>query len=205
MNRYARMMLDKRMDGSGRYTTYRDGRNPYGSRGGYVTDRQDRTMRDYGYESDYGYDTPRYDYRRDDEPYRRQDYERDYRDYERYDQPRRDYGSHSVKFSREDAEEWKHKMQNEDGTVGEHFRQEQIKRVAEQQGINIDELGGMDVFCLAINMMYSDYCNVARKYGTDRIEFYADLAKAFLKDKDFDGSPEEKLYLYYRFIVDDEQ
>lgn len=183
MNKYARMMLDKKMygsrDGGSKYTVYRDGHYP---------ERRER------YEERY-------------EPYK-EDYSRYDRDYERYgyDRSYRDYGySDGVRFSREDVEDWKHRMQNEDGTVGEHFKAEQIKRVVEQQGMKIDELGGMETFCLAINMMYSDYCSVARKYGVDRIEFYADLAKAFLKDKDFDGMPEEKLYLYYKFIVDDEK
>jgi hypothetical protein len=53
-------------------------------------------------------------------------------------------------------------------------------------------------------MKYSDYCKVAQKYGVDRPEFYADMAKAFLKDKDFHGEPEEKLYLYYKCIVEKE-
>ena len=53
-----------------------------------------------------------------------------------------------------------------------------------------------------MNMMYSDYCKVAKKYGVDRPEYYADLAKAFLRDKDFDGKPEEKLYIYYKAIVE---
>ena len=43
---------------------------------------------------------------------------------------------------------------------------------------------------------------VAKKYGVDIPEYYADLAKAFLRDKDFDGKPEEKLYLYYKTIVE---
>lgn len=55
---------------------------------------------------------------------------------------------------------------------------------------------------LAMNMVYSDYCKVAKKYGVDTPEFYADMAKAFLRDKDFDGKPEEKLYLYYKSIVE---
>lgn len=66
---------------------------------------------------------------------------------------------------------------------------------------NCEEFG-YDIFCLAMNMMYSDYCKVAKKYGADTPEFYADMAKAFLRDKDFDGKPEEKLYLYYKTIVE---
>ena len=37
-----------------------------------------------------------------------------------------------------------------------------------------------------MNVMYSDYYGVAAKYGLDRPEFYADLAKAFLMDLDDD-------------------
>lgn len=38
------------------------------------------------------------------------------------------------------------------------------------------------------------------KYGVDRTEFYADLAKAFLFDKD-GPAPSEKLAEYYHEIV----
>ena len=36
----------------------------------------------------------------------------------------------------------------------------------------------------AINAMYSDYCETAKKMGMDKPEFYANLAKDFLNDKD---------------------
>ena len=35
-----------------------------------------------------------------------------------------------------------------------------------------------------MNMMYSDYCMVARSYSADNQNFYADMAAAFLRDKD---------------------
>jgi hypothetical protein len=57
---------------------------------------------------------------------------------------------------------------------------------------------------MTMNMMYADYCSVAKKYGVDRPEYYADLAKAFLHDKDYKGTPEEKLWYYYNCIVLDE-
>ena len=52
----------------------------------------------------------------------------------------------------------------------------------------------------ALNVMYSDYYGVAAKYGLDRPEFYADLAKAFLMDKDAGGA-EEKMAGYYHGVV----
>ena len=173
MNKYAKMLMTS------------DGRNPYGSRGGYVRDyeheypmrREDYAMRSRDYANYYD---GRYDYRRDMKMY--------------------DYGEPEM-FSHKDMETWKSMMRNEDGTRGAHFRTEQVKRACEQAGIDCEEFGD-DVFCLAMNMMYSDYCKVAKKYGVDSPEFYADMAKAFLRDKDFDGKPEEKLYLYYKTIVE---
>lgn len=198
MNKFARMLMS-------------DGRNPYGSRGGYVrSDRRSDYEDDYArgrrdYENEMDYRNMRGDYnshyvhdmargygRRD-----RNDYA-NYRDYE--DDYRRDYGKPEM-FSHKDMETWKSMMKNEDGTRGEHFRKEQVKHACQQAGIDCEEFGE-DIFGLAMNMKYSDYCKVAKKYGVDRPEYYADLAKAFLRDKDFDGKPEEKLYLYYKAIVE---
>lgn len=50
-----RRMMDMRM---------MDGRNPYGSAGGYVTSRRPRSRRDRGMESDYGYEYSTMDGRR---------------------------------------------------------------------------------------------------------------------------------------------
>ncbi len=52
-----------------------------------------------------------------------------------------------------------------------------------------------------MNMMYSDYCRVANKYGSGMSDFYAYMAKAFLFDKDA-PSPKEKLAAYYHSIVE---
>ncbi len=187
MNKFARMML-------------RDNRNPYGSRGGYVRDYEHEDMRRRDYNDDYGSMRDRSDYVRRDM--------RDMRDYANYYDSRRDYGDYRRRdygepemFTHKDIETWKSMMKNEDGTRGEHFRKEQVQHACEKAGIDCEEFGD-DIFSLAMNMMYSDYCKVAMKYGVDAPEFYADLAKAFLRDKDFDGKPEEKLYLYYKAIVE---
>lgn len=211
----------------------RDGRNPYGSRGGYVTShdprRRDRNMGDYDDYNRHDYDDyARYDDRRNHSMYSQSDYARSGRDYERSEQPINYYGVYSMnskgryemdgrrgsmrgdyrpqeqfgKFSNEDIERWKHSMKNEDGTHGEHFTKEQIVQMARQHNIEFGEFDET-VMCLAVNMMYSDYCKVAQKFGVNRIEFYIDMAKAFLKDKDFDGTPEEKLWLYYKCIVEE--
>lgn len=228
MNDFARSMMRDSRRGDRR--GYRDSgivRYEYEGRGNSMSDH--RRGRDYDYARDYGYDDMRmgdgnyeheYDMRRGDRGYdygydyergdMRRGYDRrnDYGDYARRRDRRgrfmRDRGEHGLEFfSMEDVENWKHEMKNEDGSHGEHFNKEQVKQAAQMAGIDMHELGEIP-FCLAMNMKYSDYCKVAQKYGVDRPDFYADMAKAFLKDKDFDGEPEEKLYLYYKCIVEKE-
>lgn len=256
----------------------RDMRNPYGSRGGYVSSRRprrDRAMGDYGYDfprnpeqdfarggmrrggrdyadyNDYGMDYADYEHdmrggdygtyalsgeydgrmmdygdygrgRRMDYGYedmRRGDYGydmarsgrgrgrgrgRDYGDYADYGDYG-DYGDEEIKLSKHDMEKWKKQLHNADGSKGEHFRKEQIEQMAKQWGTDVNKYGGADVFAMTMNMMYSDYCGVAKKYGVDRPEYYAELSKAFLDDKDFEGEGAEKLALYYKCIVEKDE
>lgn len=83
------------------YMMRRDGRNPYGSEGGYVVSsrrgRRDRARGiDYAYDrGDYRGGDYEYDTRRGDRTYSQQDMERGRRDYEyggQYDMARSDYG-----------------------------------------------------------------------------------------------------------------
>lgn len=103
-----------------------------------------------------------------------------------------------MNFTHEDAEAWAAKMQNADGTTGPHWTMEQTSAVADASGAGHDIPHW--VFSVTMNMMYSDYYEVARKFGVNVPEFYAELARAFLMDKDGPG-PEEKLCAYYRCIV----
>ena len=49
-----------------------------------------------------------------------------------------------------------------------------------------------------MNMCYSDYCEVARAFGVNSVGFYAELANAFLDDKDANDG---KIALYYEYIA----
>lgn len=104
-----------------------------------------------------------------------------------------------MNFTHEDAEAWAAKMQNADGTTGPHWTMEQTTAVAESMGIQAPVVPRW-AWGVTMNMMYSDYYDVARKFGVNVPEFYAELARAFLMDKDGPG-PEEKLCAYYRCIV----
>ena len=100
----------------------------------------------------------------------------------------------SAEFPRHMADEWTREMKNEDGTTGPHWSFDQAKQLMAGKGYNFDPVE----FWAALNMMYSDYCKVAKKHNVNTVDFYAGLAEAFLKDKD---AGEGKLRKYYEYVV----
>lgn len=105
--------------------------------------------------------------------------------------------NHAPSFDRQMAEEWMRGLQNEDGTTGPHWTLDQAKQVMAQKGIE----GSPWEFFVTLNIMYSDYCKVAKKLGVNTVDFYACMAEAFLNDKDAVGGGAEKLAQYYEHIV----
>lgn len=101
-------------------------------------------------------------------------------------------------FDREAAKHWTEHMLNADGSTGAHWTMAQTDAVAES--LNIPHDIPRWAWGVAMNMMYSDYYDVAQKFGLNRPEFYAALAKSFLIDKDA-PAPEEKLLRYYEHVV----
>ena len=128
----------------------------------------------------------------------------DYNDYNDYEDGKHQYGRPKMRIRKSDMKTWKHNMENADGTKGEHFDMQQVMHAAEKLNIKFDEYDEKE-FCLAVNMMYSDYCKVIKKLASEDKELmvYAELAKAFLEDED-GPEPSEKLALYYYCIVDSE-
>nr|DAW64799.1 MAG TPA: hypothetical protein [Caudoviricetes sp.] len=110
-------------------------------------------------------------------------------------------GKHSrndaAEFTEADARRWTEHMENDDGSKGPNWTLEQATAVANSIGVHVDPW----IWFAALNMEYSDGFDVAQKYGLDRPEYYADLAKAFLFDKD-GGGPEAKIAGYYHGIVE---
>lgn len=79
---------------------------------------------------------------------------------------------------------------NADGTEGKHWT------IAETEAYN----SGYDPkkWNFTMNMMYSDYCRVAERYGVGVPDFYAELSRAFLDDAD---AVKDKLECYYKYVV----
>lgn len=105
--------------------------------------------------------------------------------------------SEASTFTEDDARRWTEHMENDDGSMGAHWTLEQTTAVANSIGVHADPW----IWYAAMNMMYSDYWESATRYGVDRPEYYADLAKEFLFDKDA-GGPEAKIAGYYHGIVE---
>lgn len=92
------------------------------------------------------------------------------------------YGKH---LNEELATKWVSKMENKDGTYGEHWSKTQTDQYAGSHN-------KWDWY-VAMNMMYSDYFEPS--FDTS---MYIKLAKNFIEDKDAD---EGKLLKYYFYIV----
>ncbi len=99
-------------------------------------------------------------------------------------------------LTREDAEDWVRHMKSEDGKTGARWPYQEIKQYAGNFGIQGEEQ--VTEFFAVMNALYSDYCKVAKKHGVDKVDFWADLAKAFINDKD--AAP-GKVRMYYECIA----
>lgn len=84
-------------------------------------------------------------------------------------------GDMSAPVDEHTARMWVQKMD-----CGEHFKVEQTDQ--QRQAICPD--CNRWEFYTAMNAMYSDHCETAKKLNVDRPDYYAHMAKDFLKDKD---------------------
>ena len=81
------------------------------------------------------------------------------------------------------------KMENKDGSTGEHWSKETTDRVLKAKGY---EFNPCDWYYV-LNMMYSDYYKSGRSDDT-----YIELAHDFLDDKD---APKDKAKRYYKSLI----
>lgn len=108
--------------------------------------------------------------------------------------------SHYHKDSRSNVyDEWVSNMTNEDGTRGAYWSKMETTEVARNNGITFDTISEDDWY-ITMNMIYSDYSSIAKKYGVDSISFYVDMAKQWLWDKDTKHG-KCKLMAYYFNVV----
>lgn len=108
---------------------------------------------------------------------------------------------HGPHFNEEHARKAVNKMENEDGTRGQHWSLEETTALANQYGIRLDEKINKYDWYVALNMVYSDYYRVIVNItGTNNTKFFVELAKAWICDKDID---EGKMWFYYIYVMCD--
>lgn len=92
------------------------------------------------------------------------------------------------------AMKWVKGMEAEDGSDMPMFKidQTEVQRKAICPDCNMWE------YFVVMNMMYADYCDTAKAMNVSKPEFYARLAKNWLKDKD---AAEHKLWKYMENVV----
>lgn len=184
---------------------YRDGRNPYGSRGGYIRDSRRDYDYDYGYEEDfsrgrdraYGRGDSRRDYDYDyDYDMRRRDYDMRRRD---YDMRGRDYHK-SRMLNEEDIEEWTRKLSEQlEPKEKPLFKMDEVIKKAETMGIRFDKFSPYE-FYVTVLMMLTDY---KKSISSLSPEMYIKLAKDWLCDEDSSVKYGEKLAAYYNHIINE--
>ncbi|MBR3765041.1 MAG: hypothetical protein IKK57_10905 [Clostridia bacterium] len=99
------------------------------------------------------------------------------------------------RLTAEEAEEWVRGMMSEDGKKGGRWELQDVKKYAGNYGVKPEEV--VEFFAV-LNALSTDYGKVAKKFGVDRMEFWAEMAKAFMHDKDAQPG---KVKLYYECIA----
>lgn len=190
----------------------RDGRNPYGSKGGYVTSGRDRMedmpRRDYDYEENRGYEDMngfpfevRGNFDMRDLARRRNSRGQYMSDREmdgHYQMPYMMDFANSMKLSKEELKEWIEDMTDELEPQYKHlYTKENVEQVANQMQIDFDKFSPLELLASTL-IMATDY---AKSVGQADINRNVAMGKEFLCDKDASVRYGEKLATYYDSIV----
>ncbi len=99
-------------------------------------------------------------------------------------------------LDKQTAMEWVECMEDKNGVKGGAYTWHQAQQYGRNMGITGEQR--LIEFYAAMNAMHSDFCGVAKKFGVDKPEFYAAMAKAFIEDPD---AVDNKVYKYYECIA----
>lgn len=136
---------------------------------------------------------------------------RDYGDYDygydmrgRYDYGYDYAGDYGEKLTKDELESFKKKLLKEvDENEKQFFTKERISQKAKQMGVEMKDYNEEELV-VATAMVYTDYCKTAKKYIGNNMDFYIELARDWLEDKDTAVKGGEKLAIYYDCIVSGE-
>lgn len=99
-------------------------------------------------------------------------------------------------ITRDVAFKWVSGMENSDGTKGEHWSLDMTNKLRIREGLA--EIPEYEFYAI-MNMLYSDYGEVADKYNlVGNLNFWLDMAKAWYYDEDAKSC---KTSLYREFVT----
>lgn len=106
---------------------------------------------------------------------------------------------HEQHLTREQAVEWVNGMHGEDPAVpsGGKWTMEQVQPIAIKYGVQPGTEECIELFAV-MNALYNDYYGVAKKYNALTPDFFADMAMAFIHDKD---AKPGKVARYYKHVA----
>lgn len=211
MNPKMKDYLMRRMD---RNRTREDGRNPYGSRGGYVRGHRmydGRMDRNSYYTGEFhGMSDRRMDSGMEYDDMRRSRYhgdmrhERDYGDIREYDRCEEDHARYDINdygggyLNRQELEAWKSMLFDDmEKSERDMFAEDKILKKAKDTGVKYEKFTE-DEFVVTVLMLYSDY---GKTLGKANIDTYIKMACDFLCDKDAGVQGGEKLTAYFDHVV----
>lgn len=99
-------------------------------------------------------------------------------------------------LDKETVTRWVEEMEDGEGVRGGKYTWHQAQQYAMNMGITGQQR--LMEFYWAMNAMYADYHQVAKKFGIDKQDFYACMAKAFIEDAD---AVDNKVEEYVKHIV----
>ena len=107
---------------------------------------------------------------------------------------------HMHHLTHEKAVKWVEGMESDDPAIphGGKWTMEQMKPVAIKYGVPTEGERFWEFWAI-MNALYSDYYNVAKKHNVLSPDFFADMAMAFINDKD---AVKNKAAAYYDCIVE---
>lgn len=110
-------------------------------------------------------------------------------------------GDYGERLTEDELEEWKKKLLKEvDEKDKQFFTKERIGQKAKQMNVEMKDFSE-DELVVATAMVYTDYCKTAKKYIGSNMDFYIEIARDWLNDKDSELKGGEKLAVYHDCII----
>lgn len=114
-----------------------------------------------------------------------------------FEQPRQiGFQQHEQSLDKDKVMELVESMEDGEGVRGGKYTWHQVQQYAMNMGITGQQR--MVEFYWAMNAMYADFHKVGKKFGVDKPEFYAHLAKCFIEDPD---AKDNKVEEYIKHVV----